>query len=163
MICLINLPLTIDYARAYKKLSFLHDSALSFFQEKAKAQEISLCIDGDRRWLYWGLASALRLRGMNVEEQENRLLIRQTYETNSIGKKVHTMDIFKSVQENRQPDDYVYVGFFSFWESGEQHQNAVRRYLDDEQHYVQVFPDTHTRDVDELSIYIFRRNIYSPP
>ena len=163
MICLINLPLTIDYARAYKKLSFLHDSALSFFQEKAKAQEISLFIDSDRRWPYWGLASALRLRGMNVEEQENRLLIRQTYETNSIGKKVHTVDIFKSVQENPQPDDYVYVGFFSFWESAEQHQNAVRRYLDDEQHYVQVFPDTHTRDVDELSIYIFQRNLYSPP
>jgi hypothetical protein len=163
MICLINLPLTIGYARAYKKLSFLHDSALSFFQKEAKAQEISLFIDGDRRWPYWGLASALRLRGMNVEEQENRMVIRQTYETNSIGKQVHTMETFNSIQENAKPDDYVYVGFYSFWESAEQHQNAVRRYLDDEQHYVQVFPDTHTRDVDELSIYIFRRNIYSPP
>jgi len=69
------------------------------------------------------------------------------------------MGVFKSVQENPQPDEYVYVGFFSFWESGEQHQNAVRRYLDDEQHYVQVFPDMPARDVDELSIYIFRRNI----
>ena len=163
MLFLINLPLTVDYARAYKKLSFVHDSALSFFQEKSKAQAISLFLDGDRRWLYWGLASALRLRGMNVEEQENRLLIRQTYETNSTGKKAHAMDIFKSAQENSQPDDYVYVGFFSFWESTEQHQNAVRRYLDDEQHYVQVFPDTHPRDVDELSIYIFRRNTYRPP
>ena len=159
IICLINLPITIDYARAYKKLSFLHDSALSFFQEKAKAKEISLFIDGDRRWLYWGLASALRIRGINVEEQENRLLIRQTHETNSIGKKAHTTDIFKPVRENPKPDEFVYVGFFSFWESAEQHQNAVRRYLDDEQHYVQVFPDTPTRDVDELSIYIFRRNI----
>jgi hypothetical protein len=163
MIFLINLPTTIGYARAYKKLSFLHDRALSFFQEKAKAQEISLCIDGDRRWPYWGLASALRLRGMNVEEQKNRLLIRQTYETNSIGKKVHPLGILRSLQENPQPDDYVYVGFFSFWESAEQHQNAVRRYLDDEQHYVQVFPEEHARDVDELSIYIFRRKICSPP
>jgi len=164
MIFLINLPLTIDYARAYKRLSFLHDSALSFFQEKAKAQEISLHIDsGKKGWQYWGLASALRLRGMNVEEQENRLLIRQTDETNSMGKKDHPMGVFKSVQENPQADDYVYVGFFSFWQSAEQHQSAVRRYLDDERHYFQVFPDTHTRVVDALSIYIFRRNIYSPP
>jgi hypothetical protein len=163
VICLINLPLTIGYARAYKKLSFLHDSALSFFQEKAKAQEISLLFDGDKRWLKWGLAAALRLRGLNVEEQENRLLIRQTYETNSIGKNSHTTDILKPVRENPQPDDFVYVGYYSFWESTEQHKNTVQRYLDDEQHYVRVFPDTHTRDVDELSIYIFRRNIYSPP
>lgn len=163
VICLINLPLTIGYARAYKKLSFLHDSALSFFQEKAKAQEISLLFDGDRRWLKWGLAAALRLRGLNVEEQENRLLIRQTYETNSIGKNDHTTDILKPVRENPQPDDFVYVGYYSFWQSAEQHKNTVRRYLDDEQHYVRVFPDTHTRDVDEPSIYIFRRNIYSPP
>jgi hypothetical protein len=99
---------------------------------------------------------------MNVEEQENRLLIRQTYETDSTGKNVHSTDIVRSAQENPQPADYVYVGFFSFWESAEQHQNAVRRYQDDEQHYVQVFPKTHTKDVDELSIYIFRRNIYSP-
>jgi hypothetical protein len=162
LICLTNLPLTIDYARAYKKLSFLHDSALSFLQEKAKAQEISLCFDGDRRWLYWGLASALRLRGLNVEEQENRLLVHQIYETNSIGKKVQTMDILKPIQENPQANDYVYVGFYSFWQSAGQHQNAVRRYLDDERHYVQVFPHTHTRAVDKLSIYIFRRNIYSP-
>jgi len=159
IICLINLPITIDYARAYKKLSFIHDSALSFFQDRAKAQEISLFIDGDKRWLYWGLASALRLRGINVEEQEHHLLIRQTDRTNSMSKKVQPMGVFKSVQENPQPDEYVYVGFFSFWESGEQHQNAVRRYLDDEQHYVQVFPDMPARDVDELSIYIFRRNI----
>jgi hypothetical protein len=163
MIFLINLPLTIDYARAYKKLSFFHDSALSFLQEKAKAQEFSIFVDAGRRWPYWGLAAALRLRGMNVEEEKNRMIIRQTYETNSIGKKGHTMDIFKSGQENLQSDDYVYVGFFSFWKSAEQHQNAVRRYLDDERHYVQVFPDTPTTDVDELSIYIFRRNIYSPP
>jgi hypothetical protein len=162
MICVINLPLSIDYARAYKKLSFLHDSALSFLQETAKTQEISLFVDADSRWPYWGLASALRLRGLNVEEEEeNRLLVRQNYETKSIGKKIHTMDIFESVQENAQPEDYVYVGFFSFWESAEEHQNTVRRYLDDEQHYVLEFPETHTRDVDEVSIYIFRKNFYS--
>jgi len=163
MIFLINLPLTINYARAYKKLSFLHDSALSFFQERAKAHEISLFFDGRKGWVKSGLASALRIRGLNVEEQENCLLIRQTSTTNLIGKKVHTKDNFKAVQKDPQPDDFVYVGFFSFWQSAKQHQKRVRRYLDDEQHYVQVFPDTHTRDVDELSIYIFRRNIYSPP
>jgi hypothetical protein len=162
-IFLINLPVTIDYARAYKKLSFLHDSALSFLHEKAKAQEISLCIDGDKRWPYWGLASALRLRGMNVEEQKNRLLIRQTDETKSIGKKVQPLGNLRSLQENPQPDYYVYVGFYSFWQSAEKHQDAVRRYLDDEQHYVQVFPDAQTRDVNELSIYIFQRKTYSPP
>ena len=111
----------------------------------------------------WGLAAELRLRGLNVDEQENhRLLIRQTYETNSIGKNDHTTDILKPVRENPQPDDFVYVAY-SFFYSTEQHKNTVRRYLDDKQHYVLVFPDTHTRDVDKLSIYIFRRNIYSPP
>jgi hypothetical protein len=160
MICLINLPLTIGYARAYKKLSFLHDSALSFLQEKVKTQEISLCIDGGKKgWLYWGLASALRLRGLTVEEEENRMIIRQTYETNSIRKKGQTVDNFKSIQKNLQSDDYVYVGFFSFWKSADQHQNTVRKYLDDDKNYIQVFPDKHTREVDELSIYIFRRNI----
>jgi len=162
MIFLINLPLTINYARAYKKLSFLHDSALTFCQERAKAHEISLFFDGRKGWVKSGLASALRIRGLNVEEQENCLLIRQTSTTNLIGKKVHTKDNFKSVQKDPQPDDFVYVGFFSFWQSAKQHQKRVRRYLDDEQHYVQVFPDTLTRDVDNLSIYIFRRNIYSP-
>jgi hypothetical protein len=159
IIFLVNLPLTLNYARAYKKLSFIHDSALSFLQEKAKAHEFSIFVDAKGRWSYWGLAAALRLRGVNVEEQEDRLLIRQTYETNSVGKKGHTRDIVKSVQENPQSDDYVYVGFFSFWQSAEKHQNAVRKYLDDERHYVQVFPDTPTRAVDKLSIYIFQRNI----
>lgn len=159
MIFLINLPLAINYARAYKKLSFLHDGALSFFQKRAKAHEISIFLDGRKGWAKSGLASALRIRGLNVEEQKYFLLIRQTYETNSVEKKAHTRDIVKSVQEIPQPGDFVYVGFFSFWLSGQQHQNRVRRYLDDEQHYVQVFPDMPTRDVDKLSIYIFQRNI----
>jgi len=159
MIFLLNLPLTIDYARAYKKLSFLHDSALSFLQKRAKAHEISLFFDGRKGWVKSGLASALRIRGLNVEEQEYCLLIHQTSTTNSIGKKIHTKNNFKSAQNEPQPDDFVYVGFFSFWQSVQQHQNRVRRYLDDEQHYVQVFPDTPTRDVDALSIYIFRKNI----
>jgi len=168
VIGLINLPLTIGYARAYKKLSFLHDSALSFLQEKAKDQEISIFLDADSLWPVYGLAAALRLRGMNVEEQGKRcLLIRQTYETNSIGKNGRTMDIFKPGRENPRPDDFVYVGFYTFWESlwesAEPHQVTVRRYLEDMQNYIQIFPDTPSRDVDELSIYIFRRNIYGPP
>jgi hypothetical protein len=163
-IFLFNLPLAIGYARAYKKLSFLHNSALSLLQETAKAQEILIFVDAPNRWPYWGLASALRLRGINVEEQQkNRLLIRQTDETNSIGKKVHPLDFLRSHQENSHPNAYVYVGFYSFWQSAGKHQDTVRRYLDDEQHYVQVFPDAHTREVDEHSIYIFRRNIDSPP
>jgi hypothetical protein len=163
-IFLFNLPLAIGYARAYKKLSFLHNSALSLLQETAKAQEILIFVDAPNRWPYWGLASALRLRGINVEEQQkNRLLIRQTDETNSIGKKVHPLDFLRSHQENSHPNAYVYVGFYSFWQSAGKHQDTVRRYLDDEQHYVQVFPDAHTGEVDEHSIYIFRRNIDSPP
>jgi hypothetical protein len=158
MIFLINLPSNIEYAKAYKKLSFHHESALSFFQEKAKTKEFSIFVEGGNWWQKCGLASALRLRGLNVEEQEQRLLIDQISETNSIGNKIHTMNTFKSGHENTRPEGFVYVGFFSFWESAEQHQNLVRRYLDDEQHYVQVFPDTLTRDVDKLSIYIFRRN-----
>jgi hypothetical protein len=159
IIFLINLPLTIDYAKAYKKLSFLHDGALSFFEKRAKAQNISIFFDGRKGWVKSGLASALRIRGLNPEEKEYCLLIRQTSKTNLIGKKVHTKDNFKSVQKDPQPEDFVYVGFFSFWQSAKQHQKRVRRYLDDEQHYVQVFPDTPMRDIDELSIYIFRRNI----
>jgi hypothetical protein len=162
MIFLINLPFSIDYARAYKKLSFLHNSAISFLQETAKTQEILIFVDANSRWQWWGLAAALRLRGLNVEEkEENRLLVRQIYETNSIGKNSHTNDIFEPVEENSRPDEFVYVGFYTFWESTdpdfERHQVRVRRYLEAVQHYVQVFPDAHTRDVDELSIYIFRR------
>ena len=160
VIFLIHLPASVDYARAYKKLSILHDSALSVLQEKAEAQDVSVSIGGyEKRWPYWGLAAALRLRGMQVDEQEDHLLIRHTDETNSTNMKVHHLDVPDGVQEYPQPDDYVYVPFFSFWESAEQHQNAVRKYLGDERHYVQVFPAERTRDVDALSIYIFRRRL----
>jgi hypothetical protein len=167
MIFLINLPLSIDYARAYKKLSFLHNSALSLLQESAKAQEILIFVDADSRWPYWGLAAALRLRGLNVEEKDKRrLLVRQIYETNSIRKNSHARDIYETVQEDPVPDEFVYVGFYTFWESfwpsAEPHQVTVRRYLEDVQHYIQVFPDSPSSDVDELSIYIFRKSIHTP-
>ena len=160
LVFLMNIPSSVGYARAYKKLSALHDGALSVFQEKAEAQDVSISIGGyETRWPYWGLASALRLRGMQVEEQDDHLLIRHGDETDSMHMKGRPPDAPESVQKDPQPGDYVYVPFFSFWETAAQHQNAVRKYLDDEQHYVQVFPDERTRDVDAISIYIFRRRI----
>jgi hypothetical protein len=160
---LIHLPASVDYARAYKKLSRLHDGALSAFQEEARAQDVAVSIGGyEIRWPYWGLASALRLRGMRVEELGDHLLIRHADETGSVHMEGQLPDTPEPVRKHPQPGDYVYVPFFSFWESAERHQAAVRRYLDDERHYVQVFPAKRAGDADPMGIYIFRR-LFTPP